>query len=567
MKKLVRTNLTNSPTRRGTENLNIQFYSHDRNNAGFEFVIKNETDLTQYTAKILFKFMDSNSTWQSDGTVEGNVVKVSFNTELIARCEEVLGFLFLDSDSDSLDVFKFKFNVVLSEIDKNEVEKRKIKHVADIEALELVTRSELKDELSKIQVTSGIDLTNYLTTRVAEETYATKQELRSYALSKDVPSINGLVTEEQLTEAKNSVVEEVKKLGYAKSTDVPAAYDDSDLKKRVKVLEDRPTTASTSYDDKPLSDRVSALENRQDSDTVYDDSKLVERVKKLEDKPEIDTSHFLTEEILTEKHFISESDVEKIYLKKVDVPTPVNTSKFITEDILKTKNFVAKDELNTLKPNQTLTLNNNTLSITGGNSVELPVNRYEIHGTGMPNGVVEAEIGTTYVDKNKTNGALKWIKTTDGGNTGWEVLIGDTGWRTLNSISKLKDGSKTSYIKIRRVNNLVTYQFGGLMYGWFGIVRRNGPGFVKHNSSGDKGAKVVYPGGIPEGFRSESSLVGPIYDDKGRPYGIWYLGGKSDSNFIQLTFNEDIPTDRDIGDIRVSAISYLTEEPWPTQLP
>ena len=49
----------------------------------------------------------------------------------------------------------------------------------------------------------------------------------------------------------------------------------------------------------------------------------------------------------------------------------------------------------------------------------------------MPNGVVTAEIGTTYVDKNKTNGALKWIKTTDGGNTGWEVLIGDTGWRTL----------------------------------------------------------------------------------------------------------------------------------------
>ena len=185
----------------------------------------------------------------------------------------------------------------------------------------------------------------------------------------------------------------------------------------------------------------------------------------------------------------------------------------------------------------------------------------------MPNGVVEAEIGTTYVDKNKTNGALKWIKTTNGGNTGWEVLIGDTGWRTLNSISKLKDGSKTSYIKIRRVNNLVTYQFGGLNWGWFGIVRRNGPGFARHNSSGDRGAKVLGPGGIPEGFRSESSLVGPIYDDKGRPYGIWYLGGKSDANFIQLTFNDDIPTDRDIGDIRVSAISYLTEEPWPTQLP
>ena len=508
MKKLVRTSLVNTPTRRGTENLNIQFYSHDRNNAGFEFVVSNESDLTNYTAKVLFNFTDSASTWQSDGTVEGNVVKVNFNTDLIARCEEVLGFLFLDSDSDSLDVFKFKFNVVLSEIDKVGVANRQIKHVNNIGELELVTRSQLKEELSKLQI-NGVDLTNYLTTTVAEETYATKQELRSYALSKDVPSINGLITEEQLTEAKNSIVEEVKKLGYAKTTEVPAAYNDSELSKR-----------------------VTNLETKVDKDTVYDDSDLKSRVQALENRP-----------------------------------TPVNTSKFITEDILTAKKLVTKDELNTLKPNQTLTLNNNTLSISGGNSVELPVNRYEIHGSGMPNGVIEAEIGTTYVDKNKTNGALKWIKTTDGGNQGWEVLIGDTGWRTLNSVSKLTDGSRTSTIKIRRVNNLVTYQFGGLQWGWFGIIRRNGPGFARHNSSGDRGAKVLGVGGIPSGFRSETSLIGGTYDDKGRPYGIWYLGGVNDSNFIQFTFNDPIPTDRDIGDIRVSAISYLTNEPWPVQLP
>ena len=553
MKKLVRTNLTNTPNRRGTKDLNIQFYSHDKNNAGFEFVVKNETDLTQYTAKVLFKFRDSNSTWQSNGTVEGNVVKVSFNTDLIARCEEVLGYLFLDSDSDSLDVFKFKFNVVLSEIDKNEVEERKIKHVENISSFELVTRAELKEELSKLQI-NGVDLSDYLTTKVANETYALKNE---------IPSINGFAKTSDITEAKKSVVEEIKKLGYAKTTEVPAAYNDSALSERVSDLEKK-VDKDTVYDDSDLKNRVKALEDRPTTaSTSYDDSELVKRVKKLEDKPEIDTSHFLTEEILAEKHFISASDVEQTYLKKVDVPTPVNTSKFITDDILTAKNFVTKDELNTLKTNQTLSINNNTLSISGGNSVELPVNRYEIHGIGMPNGVVEAEIGTTYVDKNKTNGALKWIKTTDGGNTGWEVLIGDTGWRTLNSVSR----AGNSFIKIRRVNNLVTYQFGGLQWGWFGVGKRNGPGFVRHNSSGDKGAKLTYPNGIPEGFRSENSLVGPTYDDKGRPYGIWYLGGKSDLNFIQFTFNDPIPTDRDIGDIRVSAISYLTEETWPTQLP
>ena len=482
MKKLVRTNLTNSPTRRGTENLNIQFYSHDRNNAGFEFVVSNESDLSNYTAKVLFNFIDSASTWEANGTIEGNVIKVTFNTNLIARCEEVLGYLFLDSETDSLDIFKFKFNVVLSEIDKGEVANRQIKHVNNIGDLELVTRSQLKDELSKLQI-NGIDLTNYLTTTVADERYAQKQELRSYALSKDVPSINGLITEEQLRTANNGVLEEVKKLGYAKTTEVPAAYNDSEL-----------------------AGRVTKLESRNNQPTV-------------------------------------------------------DSTKFITNDTLTAMNFVSKDELNLLKPNQTLSINNKILSISGGNNVDLPI--WEIHGTGMPNGVVEAEIGTTYVDKNKTNGALKWIKTTNGGNTGWEVLIGDTGWRTLNSVSR----AGNSFIKIRRVNNLVTYQFGGLQWGWFGVGKRNGPGFVRHNSSGDKGAKLTYPNGIPEGFRSESSLVGPIYDDKGRPYGIWYLGGVTDLNFIQFTFNDPIPTDRDIGDIRVSAISYLTNEPWPTTLP
>ena len=548
MKKLVRTSLVNTPNRRGIKDLNIQFYSHDKNNAGFEFVVKNETDLTQYTAKVLFKFRDSNSSWESDGTVEGNVVKVSFNTELIARCEEVLGYLFLDSDSDSLDVFKFKFNVVLSEIDKGEVEKRKIKHVADIEALELVTRSELRDELAKLQVTGGIDLTNYLTTTLADERYAQKQELTSYALSKDVPSIKGLVTEEQLRTANNGVLEEVKKLGYAKTTEVPAAYNDSELSKRVTNLENK-VDKDTVYDDSDLKSRVQALENRPTpANTAYDDSEVKRRLTDLEARP-AGTSY-------------DDSDI-KARVKKIEDKPGIDASKFITEDTLTAKKFVTKDELNTLKPNQTLTLNNNTLSISGGNSVELPVNRYEIHGTGMPNGVVEAEIGTTYVDKNKTNGALKWIKTTDGGNTGWEVLIGDTGWRTLNSVSR----AGNSFIKIRRVNNLVTYQFGGLQWGWFGVNRRNGPDFVRHNSSGDKGAKVLRPGGIPVGFRSESSLIGGIYSDAGKPYGIWYLGGTSDSNFIQFTFNDPIPTDRDIGDIRVSAISYLTEEPWPTQLP
>ncbi|HGK9924593.1 TPA: hypothetical protein ACJ896_002144 [Streptococcus pneumoniae] len=216
------------------------------------------------------------------------------------------------------------------------------------------------------------------------------------------------------------------------------------------------------------------------------------------------------------------------------------------------------------KPEPRLTLAGNTLSIAGGNNVTLPIPEnvgVEIRGTGSPEGRITAEIGTTYVDVNATNGALKWIKESGNGNTGWKVLIGDTGWRTLDSVSKFGN----SFVKIRRVNNLVTYQFGGLDRGLFGIVRRGGVGYVGQNET--RGVRILQPDKIPEGFRSESSLIGNIFDDRGAPYGIFYVGGKSDSNFIHFTFNENIPTSKDVTDIRVGAISYLTDEAWPTTLP
>ncbi len=305
--------------------------------------------------------------------------------------------------------------------------------------------------------------------------------------------------------------------------------------------------------------------------------------QEMHEATELDYSQVVTHEELEGKHYLTEHQNISHLATKAEV---VNKLDKIDFDLLK-RDAVTRNELagrNYLTEHQSLaeyakkseipkpqlTLTGNTLGIAGGNNVTLPLPDnvgHEIRGTGSPEGRITAEIGTTYVDVNVTNGALKWIKESGNGNTGWRVLIGDTGWRTLNSVSKLVANGKTSFIKIRRVNNLVSYNFGGLQYGWFGIIRRNGPGFVGHGSTGPRGVKVLTPGNIPQGFRSESSLIGGIYSDSGKPYGIWYLGGKSDSNFIQFSFNEDIPTDRDIGDIRVSAISYLTDDPWPTTLP
>ena len=565
MKKLVRTNLTNTPNKRGTKDLNIQFYSHDKNNAGFEFVVKNETDLTQYTAKVLFKFRDSNSTWQANGTIEGNVVKVSFNTDLIARCEEVLGFLFLDSDSDSLDILKFKFNVVLSEIDKGEVEKRRIKHVENISSFELVTRAELKEELSKLQI-NGVDLSDYLTTKVANETYALKNE---------IPSINGFVTTGDLTEAKKSVVEEITKLGYAKTTEIPApyndnelskrvsnleekvdkdtVYDDSDLKNRVKVLEDRPTTASisyddsevkrrltdlearpagTSYDDKPLSDRVSALENKQDSDTVYDDSKLAGRVTNLENRN--------------------------------NQPT-VDSTKFITNDALTAMNFVSKDELNLLKPNQTLTINNNTLSISGGNNVELPTSK-PLTGNGTPEGKVIANPGDTYVNSNVSLGDYYYYKERNPGkNTGWKVLYGSMGVNI-----NLTTGGRIRFV---RENYFVNVSISDLTISLDALKSGQGRDFyqegenvvIRFISTKQFDARESI---IPQGFRPSGNFLVPAYSKSGDSIGLFKF--EQVYGIVKLILNDitlSNVTSEMLKGINSGLIVYPTQEAWMTKLP
>jgi hypothetical protein len=486
MKKLVKTNLTNSPTRRGTENLNIQFYSHDRNNAGFEFVVSNESDLTNYTAKVLFNFIDSASTWEANGTIEGNIIKVAFNTNLIARCEEVLGYLFLDSVSDSLDVFKFKFNVVLSEIDKGEVANRQIKHVNNIGDLELVTRSQLRDELSKLQI-NGVDLTNYLTTTVADERYAQKQELRSYALSKDVPSIKGLITEEQLRTANNGVLEEVKKIGYAKTTEVPTAYNDSELSKR-----------------------VTNLENRNSQPTV-------------------------------------------------------DSTKFVTNETLTAMNFVSKGELNTLKPNQTLSLNNNTLSISGGNNVILPSNK-PLTGNGTPEGKVIANPGDTYVNNNVSLGDYFYYKERNPGrNTGWKVLYG-----SMAVNINLTTGGR---IRFQRENYFVNASISDLTISLDALKSGQGRDFyqegenvvIRFISTKQFDARESI---IPPGFRPSGNFLVPAYSKSGDSIGLFKF--EQTYGVVKLILN-DITTSNVTSEmlkgINSGLIVYPTQEAWMTKLP
>lgn len=86
--------------------------------------------------------------------------------------------------------------------------------------------------------------------------------------------------------------------------------------------------------------------------------------------------------------------------------------------------------------------------------------RTPIRGTGFPNGVVIAPVGSIYIDTAATNGAISWIKASGTGNTGWVVEYGDTGWRNITSTAQFGWGAVE--IRVRRVNENVYWGFEAL---------------------------------------------------------------------------------------------------------
>lgn len=180
-------------------------------------------------------------------------------------------------------------------------------------------------------------------------------------------------------------------------------------------------------------------------------------------------------------------------------------------------------------------------------------------------------IGSVYVDRLRKNGALKWIKTQmyaenadrNQAQNCWRVLYGDTGNVKLPMTGSPLNGAVLTF---RRINSTVELTWGGLSWGWFGIKRRGAAGYADHPSDRNKFVTIIPQGGLKEGFIPTGSKLGNMTNDKGVPYGTFYVGGVTDSRQVRLQFLNDVPTDRDIGDIRFTTMTYTTDDPWPDQI-
>ena len=226
------------------------------------------------------------------------------------------------------------------------------------------------------------------------------------------------------------------------------------------------------------------------------------------------------------------------------------------------------------KPEPRLTLTGITLGIVGGNHVTLPLPDnvgQEIRGTGSPEGRISSEIGATYIDTAKTNGALKWIKTTDGGNTGWKVAEGDTGWVLGWQADK---GDNKNRMYFRRKNDVVHVKFEPKINSSSISPETN---LILEITGYDSDDTLSI-----DGFKPVDDIVQTIYKTSNEIYsttaGVENSEGSQGTGALIIQYEytnreksglklQIVTSELGVNQNHVNPFSYLTEDEWPTTLP
>lgn len=168
-------------------------------------------------------------------------------------------------------------------------------------------------------------------------------------------------------------------------------------------------------------------------------------------------------------------------------------------------------------------------------------------GTGFPEAVVTASVGTEYIDTAATNGAVKWIKATGTGNTGWKCIVGDTGWRKVVDVfasgATALTLTTTVGLGLRRVNGQV-------------FTRLIGGERLTLSGTGDRV-------NVPLGFRAADNQV--WHWNKYDATTSFYIYAESSGSIFRAASGPPNPFASGI--FPVTADSWATDSTWPTTLP
>lgn len=459
MEKIIKKHLTVSSDSRYTEKLWNEIYSKDKGTAVFKFTVD---ELTAQKVIFLFYFKNTKRYITINASIEGDTITVPFDSSLIVESEPVIGYVYFEKVEQSMDVYSFTFNVKVSAIDKAQetpLIERKSGRVVDVDSI--VTKQELDALFAKIKKQGGTYDDSGLRTEISNisaeiealktktdkgtvyddsalkqrlealesmpekdtSNLVTRQELESKNYLTQHQDISRLATKDELSDLvtkqelrdKNYLTQHQSLEDYALKSEIPTPYNDLELKKRVEHLESKPYLDTSNfvtnevlnskgyltqhqslegyakkseipqaYNDTDLKDRVASLESKSEVDTrglvtkqeldskgyltehqplteyvkkselpqTYNDTEIKERVSRLESKPEVDTSGLVTKQELAGKGYLTEHQSLTEYAKKTELPQPYNDTELKTRvQTLETKaeTLATKEEVKAIK--------------------------------------------------------------------------------------------------------------------------------------------------------------------------------------------------------------------------
>lgn len=550
MEKIIRLSIENTTKIRHVEDSYCELYSHDKNNGAFEFEISKGT-LTNENVVALFKFLRSGSYWKTNGTVEDNKIKFNFDTSLITQNEEVVCYIYLDKEERNSDIFRFKFKVNLSEIDKASQLPEKERFFANsmiVDRVDVLTKEDFDKAIKEIEKGS-----KFLTEAQANEKYALKGDipnvsdfvssdhLSDYALKTEIPSSETIV---------NKAVEKVEKKGYLTEHQSLAGYVTETQLEGMNYLTQHQDISKLAT--KESVDNVEAKVTQLENKPSYDDSEIKRKIKELEDRPvtaNIDTSNFVTTTQLEDKHYLTEHQDIKGLATKEEL-----RKAFLDEE--NHEKYAKKTELpqpyNDADIKSRLTVLENKPS---GSSSEL-------RGHGFPSNN-DVPIGTTYIDEDVTNGALKWIKT----KTKWKVIEGDTGWVNV----PVKNVQPNTKMELRRVNNLVYVRF-------FNELAEGLAKFTNlYNADTTTRYLTIFKGLASFGWRPSTTQIQVIFPEINQggndyiyntaqpPQPYLRLKTIGAGLNVDMQLDEFVITNNNLG-VYINSFSYLTNDDWAPSL-
>lgn len=292
MEKIIKRTISLTTKKRDSRNkLFEEFYSHDKNNAVFEFTV--EDGIPTEEIVVLFHFKRTNRHLEVRGRVDNDKIIVNFDTSLIIKDEQVAGYIYYENGDKSNDVYRFMFDVHVSEIDKEhdlpimEQESKRIVPLTDI-----VTKSEITELLKKIVANEKL----YDDTEI-------KQKIERKA---DKETVQAISSKLEALETK---------------TDNDTVYNDAEIRGQIATKADTQSVEA-------IAQRVQTLENKTDNDTIYNDTELRQAIGTKADK----------ESLL---QYLPKSELTPISEKVQSLET--NVGRMATQQQL--ESYVSKNEL------------------------------------------------------------------------------------------------------------------------------------------------------------------------------------------------------------------------------